>query len=78
MLGVVAWTTFLSGSSRMWISVGDKSDLAFYSSLFYEFFFRRSQFAGSSSGWVLTILGGLPLVRRVEVAVGRTAARPHF
>ena len=39
MLGVVAGATFLSGSSRMWASVGDKSDLAFYSSLLYELFF---------------------------------------
>ena len=76
MLGVVAGATFLSGSSRMWASEGDKSDLVFYSSLFYEFFFRRSQFAGSIGGWVLTILGGLPVVKRVEVAVGGTAAQP--
>ena len=39
MLGVVvAGATFLSGSSRMWVSEGDKSNLVFYSSLFYELF----------------------------------------
>ena len=38
MLGVVAGTTFLSGSSRMWTSEGDKSNLAFYSNLFNELF----------------------------------------